>query len=172
MNRMMVDLETTGLRRGSAILTIGVVVFNPQNICAQHLMRCNPVGYINFDTVKWWFDQSREAIEDAWLADEGRKDLQDNLNDLADIYHSWECAEVWSHGSDFDITTHLSYWYEHYSIATPWSYRQVRDTRTLFSLVPGDVLFTEQDGVPHKALDDALRQARQVQEALRVIRVD
>jgi hypothetical protein len=85
--------------------------------------------------------------------------------DAVDQFHKfvWNSERVWSQGSfDVNIIEHL-----YTSIGKPyaWQYWQVRDSRTLFDFVDGNLDRTKH----HDAVEDAVAQAEAVQRALRKI---
>jgi hypothetical protein len=67
---------------------------------------------------------------------------------------------VWSHGSIFDIVI-LENICRKLQQAVTWKFWQVRDTRTLFDIANVDVIVEGK----HNALNDALAQAKAVQQS-------
>ena len=183
MQSVMVDIETLGTSNDAVILSIGAVKFlsDPTLLVPDDVLPSLVEGgfYTNVDptsqpdrkidasTMMWWFDQSQEAR--AALRTPEPIGLITDLSQLTQYVRG--CDEVWSHGASFDLAI-LRHAYEQLHLKTPWHYTDVRDTRTLFSLIGKD----QRDGLwpenPHKhhALHDAAAQAIAVGRALYLIR--
>ncbi len=167
----MVDLETLGIRYNDAMLSIGACVFDPNGdkIGDEFHMQvglesCFEHGLgVQESTLLWWFGQSEDARQNIIKAK--RKSLQKVMYD----FNKWlpeKGAIMWSHGLTFDVAK-LQYIYEVLGWEYPWNYGDVRDTRTLFSLVPYPITKAMRGGTgetKHDALDDAKMQARAVQD--------
>lgn len=176
MPHMMVDLETMGTRPGSAIVSIGACVFDPnagtsrppaktyyQNVdlqsCVDAGLRCDA------GTIGWWMKQSEEARQA--LTGQGEP-IHVALKGL--FAFAAGCKHVWGHGAGFDPVLLDSAAYA-CRLPVPWKFWDVRDTRTLFHLAQ----FKKADwqpkrtGTHHNALDDAVWQAACVQEALALL---
>lgn len=171
---VMMDLETWGTRSGSALRSVGAVVFDPKetgvdaetfyaNIDRQS---CSDMGLTeDASTVAWWDRQSAEA--EATLAVDQRP-LREVVRDFNRWFRATGCAHVWSHGASFDVVL-----WEWACLACdekePWKFWDVRDTRTLYHLAGVDLKSVPRDGVHHNALDDAVHQARCVQLAYQTL---
>lgn len=175
MTHISIDIETLGLRPGSVIPTIAAVAFEENTdllklkkeeiFFARVPLDQHGMG-IDASTVKWWMGQGEEARWDTFLAEPTHSSLVEALVDLCDWLGGFPDALVWGHGSVFDIG-HLEEAYRRYHINVPWSYKNVRDTRTLFAQVPGPLLAQiDREGVVHRALDDAIYQGRCIRLAL------
>lgn len=162
MLRMMIDLETLSVAPNPVILSIGVAVFDTDTIVHAEQIDVDPSScqraglVIDSSTVLWWMNQSAEA-QAATLGVIARVPLQEALSKVAKIYTDFACGEVWSNGALADIV-----WMNNAYVAVgsraPWSYRAERCFRTAKALLPEvDVVF---DGIPHRAVDDAIHQAR------------
>lgn len=178
MIHAMIDLETWGTAPGCVVRSIGAIAFNLEtgvefapwfyaNISSQS---CLDVGLkIDPETARWWEGQS----------DAARAVLEINPRPLAEVVHFFFCwyeelrvETVWSHGLGFDVPV----WEAAVraldpTARVPWGYRDGRDTRTLFSLVPDfrhDSISFE--GEKHDALADARHQARLVVAAYKKLR--
>jgi len=159
--RVMIDIETVGLERGSAIVEIGAVQFEPAAMIGEtfhasvSLTSCQEAGlHIDAGTVEWWLGDQPEIAADVLV---GGDDLEDALADFVDWYHNVDPHEVWANSPSFDCEM-LEYAGEQVGVPMPWDFYQERDVRTLDSLPHGVEM--EQDGVEHTALDDAIYQAR------------
>ncbi len=145
MIHAMIDLETLSTNPNAVILTIGAVKFDPytqmkpyddlyfrvdvdsQTQMGRHVMQ---------DTLDWWGQQPKEISEEA-LSDQDRIGLQDMVKAI----NKW-CVGVdvfWCQGPLFDYAI-LQNIYTQLGHPQPWNYWQIRDSRTLFSLVPKDEL--------------------------------
>lgn len=168
---VMFDLETLDTKPSAVILSLGAVKFDPKqkgiDPNADRLsmrLEIDPqtsMGRtVSDDTIAWWATQSKEAQEAAF-SEEGRVSIEHAV----DLFHKfvWNSERVWSQGSfDVNIMEHL-----YTSIGKPyaWQYWQVRDSRTLFDFVDGNMDRTKH----HDAVEDAIAQAEAVQRALRKI---
>jgi hypothetical protein len=168
---VMFDLETLDTKPSAVILSLGAVKFDPRqkglDPDAERLslrLEIDPQSAmgrtISDDTIAWWATQSKEAQEAAF-SDVNRVTVEDAI----DQFHKfvWNSERVWSQGSfDVNIIEHL-----YTSIGKPyaWQYWQVRDSRTLFDFVDGQLDRTKH----HDAVEDAIAQAEAVQRALRKI---
>lgn len=172
---IMIDLETLATSPDAAILTIGAVKFDPfgddikEPDCEKFYVKvdldsCDRIGLVTHeDTIAWWSNQSQEAQDEAFSADE-RIDIVDAMNQLYKF--CWGAKRVWSHGAGFDIII-CEYIYRKIQKATPWSFWQVRDTRTLFDL---GIDPKRPPVLKHHALEDAWNQAVGVQNVFKKLR--
>ena len=164
--RVMVDIETLGLERGAAIVSIGAVRFNTNGINGSFersvsLSSCQDAGLtIDAETIEWWFSQDdapREQIA-------GGVELVDALSAFTAWYG--DVDEIWANSPSFDCEL-LEAAYEAVGLEEPWDFWEERDVRTIASLpVAPDI---EQEGTEHDAIDDARHQAHVVGKALRKV---
>ena len=165
---IMIDIETLGTRPGSAIVQIGAVKFEPtaHELGAEFEGTISPVQpkmCIEGSTVRWWMNQSDSARQRVFPYQPDYGSLEDALDAFSRFYDG---SPIWAHGVTFDIVL-LEVAYHHHGRRPPWTYRDIRDTRTLFALRPDITLpFT---GTEHNALDDARHQAKHVQAILRAL---
>ena len=73
--------------------------------------------------------------------------------------------EIWAQGPAFDIVI-LENLYQQLKKPCPWNFWQVRDSRTLFSMMPKDPRKDIQQDL-HNALADCYYQAKCVQQSFR-----
>ena len=121
---------------------------------------------INEDTLRWWSEQSPDALEEA-LGDQGRTSFRDCMEKLYKF--CWNRRAVWSNGAAFDVVaceTGMRQTLTDYPNPIPWPFYTVRDTRTLYE-VAGVKLRDGGHTTSHKAVEDAERQAIVVQDAYR-----
>lgn len=166
----MIDLETLGTSPGCAILSIGAAMFGPDGIGETFytpvlLASCTTAGLtIDPATVAWWMQQSDAARAEAFRADAAP--LPGVLNSFSAWFLQQKAKYPWCHGATFDVPI-MEAAYRACNMVPPWSYFNVRDTRTLYDLA--DVKIDRSKGTHHNALDDAINQAKAAAKAFRVL---
>lgn len=172
---VMIDLETLDVLPTATILTIGAVKFDPFGDEASDpkmekfyvkvdVDSCDKIGAtVSTSTLDWWSKQSAAAQADAFDP-EGRIDIHDAMTQLYKF--CWGGKRVWSHGVGFDLII-LENYFRKIEKAIPWSFWEMRDTRTLFDIGinPNRASITA-----HNALADAVDQAQGVQKIYRTLR--
>ena len=172
---IMIDLETLDVLPSATILTIGAVKFDPfgdeqDNPKMEKIYMkvdvdsCDRIGAsVSNSTLDWWANQSAAAQADAF-------DPNDRISieeALAKLYKfCWGGKRVWSHGAGFDVII-LEWYFRKIEKAIPWSFWEVRDTRTLFDL---GINPNRASVTAHNALADAVDQAQGVQKVFRTLR--
>ena len=166
---IMIDIESLNTTPDCVILTIGAVLFDPRGQGIVSKIEIRPTiedqteiynRSVNDATLNWWSEQSPEAIEEA-LGDQNRVSFREAMKQLSAF--CWNHGKPWSHGAPFDIVVMEHAWRQLGKIP-PWSFGNVRDTRTLFDITGVNL----RDGnhiTTHKAVEDAERQAIVVQQA-------
>ncbi len=176
-NDIMIDLETLDTSPYCVILTMGIVRFDPRGMGVVERLELRPTieeqteihnRIINDDTLRWWGEQSTDAIEEA-MGDRGRMPFKDCMEVLYKF--CWNRRAVWSNGASFDVVaceTAMRQTLTDYSNPIPWPFWTVRDTRTLYEIA-GVSLKDKKYGsrTTHKAVEDAEHQAIVVQDAYR-----
>jgi len=177
----MIDIETFGVDPGCVITSIAAVPFNLPlegrlerlegfrvNVDIQSCMTEGLV--INGDTLTWWMNQKPGLMR---AMAQGSVPLRHALKRLAGYCESSKSVFVWSHGATFDIPI-LDWAYKQVGFNVPWSYRGVRDTRTiywsahtLYQWEPKRLGKAPPD--KHDPLADAHRQVSMVQEVWMVL---
>ena len=165
----MIDLETLSTNPNAVVLTVGAVKFDPhtqmklynemyfrvdvdsQTALGRHVMQ---------ETLDWWGQQPNEVANEA-LSDSNRIQLQDVLKNINKF--SVGVDVFWCQGPLFDYAI-LQNLYTQMEQPVPWQYWQIRDSRTLFNLVPRE---SEKRIGLHNALEDCKFQARKVQKVYR-----
>ena len=162
----MIDLETLSTNPDATVLTVGGVKFDPylsvepsqgmyfrmdvdsQTTMGRHVMQ---------ETLDWWGQQDPKIMEEA-LGDKDRISIQEAIKTI----NKWSVGVdvFWCQGPLFDYAI-LQNLYAQMGQPVPWQYWQIRDSRTLFSLVPRE---TENRTGLHNALEDCYFQARKVQK--------
>ena len=172
---IMIDLETLATSPDATILTIGAVKFDPfgddvnEPSCQKFYVRvdldsCDRLGLVvNDDTVAWWANQSQEAQDEAFNPD-NRIDIVDAMHQLYKF--CWGAKRVWSHGAAFDVVI-CEHIFKKIQKAVPWSFWEVRCTRTLFDI---GINPNRPPVLKHHALEDAWNQAVGVQNVYKALR--
>ena len=172
---IMIDLETLVVLPTASILTIGAVKFDPfgddvnDPDCDKFYVKvdmdsCDRYSCtVSQDTVEWWAKQSKEAQDEAFSPD-GRIPIESAMDRLYKF--CWGAKRVWSHGAGFDVII-LENYFRKVGKAIPWSFWEVRDTRTLFDL---GINPNRPPVLKHHALEDAWNQAVGVQNVFKIIR--
>jgi hypothetical protein len=166
MIHAMIDLETLSTNPDAVILTVGGVKFDPYtqmkpydelyfrvDVDSQTAMGRDVMQ----ETMDWWAQQPKEISEEA-LGDNDRINLDDMIKKINKF--SVGVDVFWCQGPLFDYAI-LQNIYRQMETPIPWQYWQIRDSRTLFSLVPKD--YNEQRTGLHNALQDCIFQAKKVQ---------
>lgn len=173
MNHIMLDLETLGTKENAVIVSIGAVFFDADNLgdkfyTALELGEQIRKGRtVSGSTIEWWMKQSTEARS---VFSETRKfEISEALNEFAAFCGKGD-VKVWGNGAMFDNAILLNA-YEQFGIKRPWSYRNDRCYRTVIAEFKDkypDVKITNDYGVAHNALDDAIAQAHTLQAVWRL----
>ncbi|HMP29451.1 MAG TPA: 3'-5' exonuclease [Saprospiraceae bacterium] len=179
---IMIDLETMGTRTNSMILSIAAIRFDPKS--GKHLgpyfyKKVNIDTYdkakfsFDGDTLKWWMTLPKEARDEAFCGD-NRLPIKNTL----ELFITWVrdvssnlTIKPWSHGASFDIPI-LAFVMNHYDLKEPWSFWNIRDTRTYYETL--DFNFKNVGSVPvegkilpaHHPLGDCARQIEGIRLAL------
>ncbi len=175
LSDIMIDLETLATSPNASVLTIGAVRFDPFNneidnpTCEKFYVKvdvdsCDALGLeVSEDTLTWWSQQSKEAQEEAFST-EGRIEIREAFNQLYKF--CWGAKRVWSHGASFD-TVICENIFRKLGKAVPWSFWEVRCTRTLFDI---GINPERPPVLKHHALEDAWNQTVGVQNVFQRLR--
>ena len=170
----MIDLETLSTTPDAVILTVGGVKFDPHHSVEPY----QPMYFrVNVDeqtaigrnvmqqTLDWWATQPADVRDEA-LGDNDRIHLDAMIKNI----NKWSVGVdvFWCQGPLFDYAI-LQHLYKQMETPVPWNYWQIRDSRTLFSLVPRDP--NEKRTGLHNALEDCYFQARKVQQVFRDLEI-
>ena len=163
----MIDLETLSTNPDATILTVGGVKFDPYtnaepsqgmyfrvDVDSQTKMGRDVMQ----ETMDWWAQQPKEISEEA-LGDNDRINLDDMIKKINKF--SVGVDVFWCQGPLFDYAI-LQNLYAQMGQPCPWNYWAIRDSRTLFNLVPRDP--NEKRTGLHNALEDCYFQAKKVQQ--------
>ena len=167
---VMIDIETLGMQPGSAILSIGAVIFDPRIIVGESILQkfyvvvntdsCTHIGLsVDPSTVAWWEQQSPEAKMVLLLASSSAtsRDVRQALQYLANFIP--ENALVWSNGANFDQPL-LDVAYNRCGQKLPWKYFNSRCYRTIKSMCEDEKALRSVNELKHDALSDAVFQAQ------------
>jgi len=185
MKHVMIDLETFGTSNDAAIVSIGAVLFDPnqgivdeeRGFHAKIDMRSKDLGKIDPPTVMWWLSQSDEAR--AALTDvENTSKLGDALQQLnvwlnvngfrPEDKRDWN---LWANDPDFDVII-LESAYRRQGVEYPFSYSSSRSMRTMSRLAGWLDLkrIPVENTLKHDALADAIYQAKVVTAIMQELR--
>lgn len=165
VEHVMADIETLGKSNNAAILSIGMVKFNPFTdefydsfYVPVDPESCQALGLkIDASTVMWWMDEERDAARVAMMK-ETRIDLPSALYGLVDWFG--DDKPVWGNGATFDNVI-LSSAFKACGIEQPWKFWNDKCYRTLKGQAKSIKL--KRVGTYHNALDDAISQAKHMQ---------
>ena len=160
---VMIDLETLDTSPGAVVLTVGAVKFdvNKNNIFDELYIRLDVDEQINRNrtvddgTVKWW-SQQPEAIQAEAMGEHDRMPIADAIQTINKFLVGADC--VWGQGYGFDMTI-LENLYQQYGHNKPWNFWNLRDSRTVFKMMPRDPVTIIPKVAAHNALADAHHQA-------------
>lgn len=168
MKNLMLDIETLGYRKNACIIQIGACYFDPQtgdilDSFSRNIDARSSTGEIDADTVYFWLNQSRDAINlvtEAPLYTE-----KDALDDFRRFAHKAE--QIWSHAT-FDFVIIQEALMRHR--IPRFNYKLARDIRTLVDLSGVNLKDFQRLGTHHNALDDCLYQVKYCHHALKVLK--
>lgn len=174
MPDIMLDLETLGTTPGCVIRSIGAVAFDPNGGPLGETLyliidraSCEAAGLtVDPDTEAWWAEQSPEARAEF----DGQGVALAEALDAFELFYTTlapiadKADRLWSNGPSFDEAI-LAAAYRALGRKPPWRYNAARDCRTIYDLAGLKLQHT--GGTFHKAIDDAVEQAKLVQEARR-----
>ena len=172
---IMVDIETLSTAKNAVVLSIGAVFFDPKTgdildefykelrLSDQHNRK------VDVSTVQWWVNQVSQHPERASIFSQ---ELNDNkcptrnaLLLLRDFIASHRVAEhdlcVWACDPDFDLDI-LATLYADYDLNVPWKFYEPKSVRTIRMLGKEMGLPKLEDQKTHNALEDCIRQAKEV----------
>lgn len=164
----MIDLETLGVDPHSVILTLGAIKFNPYSDDEPHselYLKLDTEEQellgreIDDNTLAWWANQS-DSVQNEALSEGDRKSVRDVLEEINRFCVGLDY--LWCQGPLFDYAM-LQNLYRQAGKPCPWNFWQIRDSRTLFAMMPQDPRKQIQEEL-HNALADSYYQAKCVQQ--------
>jgi exodeoxyribonuclease VIII len=166
----MVDLEGLGTGPETTILTIAAQEFDPferdrfgRDYYVRVTLESQEGRTIEQGTIDWWATQPA-AVRDEAFAEDHRVPLQQALEGLHRIM--WHARRVWAQGPTYDMNI-LEHAYKSLAMPLPWKYYAVRDSRTVFGLVPN----LEKYPASHHALEDCRRQCRLLWDSFEILNI-
>lgn len=179
MNAVMIDMEFLDTKPSAAILSVGMVAMDTDNLkmgetfgfnfdvadCMRHGMTASA------ETIAWWVKQDQKTIIQAFEGDgyDHKHSLELGLVKISNFVSSVASVDnidIWQQGSlDANI---LQYGYDKMGKVTPWHFWNVNDLRTLMKQFPQ--ISVSRVGTKHNALDDAKNQVNQLFAILKHIR--
>lgn len=173
----MLDLETWGTAPGSALRSIGAVVFSPYDEGQRDdapsfyanidKASCEGVGLkVDQKTVEWWAQQS-DVASAALITDQ--RPIYEVVTDFIVWWNRHGGTYIWSNGANFDEVLWRAAFHACGRNDVPWKYWNVRDTRTCWHLARLNPKTIPRSGVAHNALDDARHQALCVTKAYSIL---
>jgi len=165
----MIDIETLDTSPSSVVLSVGGVKFNPfstEEPWDKVHWRLDIETQLGMgrttseSTLEWWSKQD-QAIQDDAFSEDNRVDLHEFIKDL----NKWVTGadEIWCQGPQFDMVI-LEDLFKQLDHHKNWQFWQIRDSRTLFKMLPEDPRKDVQEDA-HNAMADAYWQAKCVQQA-------
>lgn len=177
INRIMIDIETTGRKPGCHVLSIGAVYFDLENGVAtepekqfyERIFLETRFGIHNDpETMMWWREQPKEVRDEAFGGTElPRNVLGRFVNFVLKAKDNGAKLQVFSNHSQFDFPI-LEEYMDRFFISEPWKYLEVNCYATLANQIPR-IEKPKFEGVKHNALNDAINQARHCVELLRFL---
>jgi len=171
IERVSLDLETTGDTPGCCILSIGACTFNRKEVFYRRISHEDSLRYLKDDieTMRWWSKQDAEVRAEAFG---GTISMISALDDFSQWFKSLnegdtKNVQLWCRGSDFDGPI-LKYAYKAVDRKIPWDMRAGRCLRTLEDLLP-HVKAPLRASKRHNAVDDAIYQAEHASVLLAVL---
>ena len=167
---LMIDIEGLATTPDTTILTIAAQEFNPlergtfgRDFYARVTLESQQGRAIDDATVEWWATQPA-AIRDEAFGEEGRVPLAQALEGLHRL--AWHARRVWAQGPTYDMNI-LEHAYKSLAMPLPWKFFAVRDSRTLFSLVPQLNTYP----ASHHALEDCRRQIQLLWDCMDYLKI-
>lgn len=167
---VMVDLETWGTAPGSALRSIGAIVFNPRTGLLGDTFYANvdwpsqeAVGLTKEqDTIDWWSQQGEAAQR---VLEPEQEPIAEALARFSAWWLKVGGQFFWSHGANFDEVLLQAAYRAADMGGVPWKFWDVRCSRTVLAL--GNRRPKREGTIAHYAIDDARAQAIAVSAALR-----
>ena len=166
---VMLDIETLGVRPGFVVASAAFVRFD--DLAGASLALDVPeqtaLGLeTDPSTVDWWSKQSAAARAAAFGNPVSLARALLYFADWLNWARNGGDLLIWCHGASFDAPM-LQEVYRRANVPLPWSYRDVRDTRTLYDLACVDLRDPKyKQRTDHNALDDAIGQVKAAHDAL------
>ncbi len=171
MKSVMVDIETLGTAKDSAVISIGICAFDSERgVVASEgwaIRSQDWHGTIDPSTVKWWSQQNEAAREYSFNGTMPAHAVAAALDQFVRIYGGGDGEdEVWANDPDFDVVILQAWWKRVASVGKfPFHYRAARSCRTIWAEAKRLGIYYDPAAmhtVAHNPIDDACNQARSV----------
>lgn len=175
MNRVMLDIETLSTDKHAAVLSIGLVKFDPaQGVTHSQGWAIDMgrlTGHIDPKTVQWWMGNDEAAREFSFKGEANPLSVTFDLHGLLA-----EADEVWANDPDFDCVILQHWWQRTSTLSWPVPFWKYRSCRTVKALAKGmgvsDIIASTHVGMTtHNPVEDAAKQAREVCAFLKILKV-
>lgn len=180
---IMMDIETTGIRPGCRVVSIGLAEFHISNgnetiggTTTIYPSLTDQVGTDDEGTMRWWSTQPHEARSvfadnhiNGVTVKEAFEAFKEFIQDAVDRHKSLNGGVdevkvcIWGNGATFDNSI-VQRMFEAKGYPVPWNTFGDRCYRTVFNMLGRPSL--KRDGIHHNALDDAIYQAQCLMYAL------
>ena len=175
-DHVVVDIETLGTIPGAPIVQIAAVAFDlgasedkwnlfEVKVDVRSLIYKDG---ISFDTLAWWLAQPKWTVDDVFGGAE-RSDIASALNSFQTWLGFTRTKTLWGNGAAFDNELLKAALLQYCCIREPWNFRIDRCFRTVKNLYKEQVPEPHFIGTKHNALDDAMHQARWLNQILQHI---
>lgn len=178
---LMIDLETLDTAPTAVVLSIGAVAFDPYgHVLGQQFyveftnfleQQTNVGRTISPSTVLWWMRQdaaAREVFQPKETSPQ-RCSMMWGLSAFGDFLKENPVNNVWAKDPDFDVVILRSLYQTNApDIAFPFKYNSGRSVRTIEAMPFARL--RDKPPTAHNALEDAVAQAKAVQEAFADLR--
>ena len=172
---MVIDIETLAVPEKLPpgmlveVVEVGLVVLGDDlEVLEKREWAVAPNGVCEESTVRWAMELAvKKGVMPIWaeIREVNRAwSMEAVLREIAVLWSLHECREVWSKGA-FDVDL-LRQHYGALKMFCPWKYHEARDLRTLMKAC--GVKGLPYDEVAHTALADALAEAEDLRECLRL----
>ena len=181
MKHIMVDIETLSTAVNAAVLSIGAVEFDPftgqilRTFYHELDLSDQDNRHVDLNTVQWWFKQCQENPVNFELMTKHNREkdgvtfalhkLGEFINGCVEYamtrVEGYEKLSIYACDPDFDIAI-LNDLYKEHNLPSPWRYSELRSVRTVRDLTKIAGMDIPQQEANHNALDDCIRQAKEV----------
>lgn len=181
MKHIMVDIETLSTAVNAAVLSIGAVEFDPmtgkieREFYHELDLSDQTNRHIDANTVQWWVKQclvntdnieflsknNREKDAVAYVLHELGAFINGGKEYAMTRVEGYEKIALWACDPDFDIAI-LADLYKEHNLPVPWKFSEPKSVRTVRMLTQLAGMEIPTQEANHNALDDCIRQAKEV----------